>query len=346
MELRAGSFKGAALLKLKNFLSDCGGLKYDDRVEYTVYLTEILPSGEEKIAAAGSLDGTVLKCIAVSPEYRSEGLAATIISELVNEASRRKRHHLFLFSKPENSELFCDLGFYPIAKTGQILLMENKKHGIEQFVASLKDKSSKPGGETGISGAIVANCNPFTKGHLYLVETAAKHCDLLYLFIVSENKSAFDAETRLDLVRKGTAHLPNVRVFPTGPYLVSSATFPDYFLKDLPDEVSPETLNTELDLTIFSECFARPLGITRRYVGTEPFDPVTSVYNKQMKELLPKYGIELFEIERLKDSSSAVSASRVRHMLQEGNLDAVKELVPPVTYEYLKNIGGKQNGKS
>jgi len=337
MELTTGSpFRGAVLEKMKAFLTDCG-LKYDERVEYSVCLSE-----DDSIAAAGSLDGSVLKCVAVSPEHQSEGLAARIISELVSEAARRQRFHLFLFTKPENEELFSGLGFYPVAKTGQVLLMENKKQGVRQFAASLKkpdvpatgDKEPAAG-SLSVTGAIVVNCNPFTRGHLYLIETASRQCGLLYLFVVSENKSRFPAETRLELVRLGTAHLPNVQLCSTGPYLVSAATFPDYFLKDQPGAVSPQALNTELDLTIFAECFARPLGISRRYVGSEPLDQVTAVYNKQMKEILPSFGIEVIEIPRLEDTGGAVSASRVRRLLDELNFEAVRELVPPTTYEYL-----------
>jgi len=367
MELSSGSpFRGAVLEKLKCFLHD-NGLKYDQGVEYSIFLSE-----DDRIAATGSLDGSVLKCVAVSSSFRSEGLAARIISELVSEAARRGHFHLFLFTKPENYELFDDLGFYPIAKTGQVLLMENKKNGVQQFVDALhgaasRDTSAGAGSgvlqgadsrktvtgaasrgaaDSSLIGAIVVNCNPFTLGHLYLMETAAKQCGLLYIFVVSENKSRFSAETRLDLVSQGTAHLPNVRVCPTGPYLVSAATFPDYFLKDS-GTVSAETLNTELDLTIFAQCFAGPLGIKRRYVGTEPFDRVTAVYNKQMGELLPSFGIEVVEIPRLENSGGAVSASRVRRLLDEGSFEAVRELVPLTTYDYLiKNQGGAQGEKS
>jgi [citrate (pro-3S)-lyase] ligase len=323
MELIAASpFRGAALEKLKDFLHQCR-LEYDDRIEYTLSLVE-----DDRILATGSLDGSVLKCVAVAPTYESGGLAAKIVSGLLSEAARQGRLHLFLFTKPENSELFQSLGFYPVAKTGSILLMENKKRGVELFVASLK-KPDHPEKASTI-GAIVANCNPFTLGHLYLIETAAMQCDLLYLFIVSEDKSAFSAETRLCMARQGTAHIPNLRLCPTGPYLVSSATFPDYFLRDLPGAAARE-LNTELDLAVFADCFARPLRINHRYVGTEPFDPVTAVYNRQMKEILPSYGIEVIELPRFENEDGPLSASRVRCLLKNGNLDAVKALVPPAT---------------
>jgi [citrate (pro-3S)-lyase] ligase len=133
-------------------------------------------------------------------------------------------------------------------------------------------------------------------------------------------------------VAEGTAHLPQVLVHPTGPYLISAATFPDYFLKD---SVSPQQVNTELDLTIFAEQYAPPLGIQCRFVGTEPTDPVTAAYNSRMKELLPRYGITVREIPRLEQGNRAVSAGRVRQLLAEGNIAAVGDLVPPSTLNYL-----------
>jgi [citrate (pro-3S)-lyase] ligase len=223
--------------------------------------------------------------------------------------------------------------------------MENKRDGVTRFVADLEkppacgaasgttsataSSGNKP---TGAIGTIVANCNPFTNGHLYLIESAARQCGLLHLFILSEDRSAFSTDTRWSLVQAGVAHIPNVILHPTGPYLVSAATFPDYFLKDT---ASPETVNTALDIALFAERFARPLGITHRFVGTEPFDPVTATYNQQMKELLPSYGITLVEMSRLESAGNAVSASRVRRLLQEKNFDAISGLVPTTTYDYL-----------
>ena len=150
--------------------------------------------------------------------------------------------------------------------------------------------------------------------------------------MVSENKSAFPADVRYRLVEAGTSHIPNVLVHPTGPYLISAATFPDYFFKD---SVLPYNINTTLDLTIFAEHFAKPMGISRRFVGTEPLDQLTAEYNRRMKEFLPHYGIEVIEIERLENGGKAISASRVRRLLAEGKMAEIRELVPPATFEYL-----------
>jgi [citrate (pro-3S)-lyase] ligase len=324
---------------LRVFLHDAG-LSYDERVGFSVCVVEERrgSAGDTggEIIATGSLDGNVLKCIAVSPLHQSEGLAARVVTELVQEAARNGRFHLFIYTKPANEALFTDLGFYPIANTDAVLLMENKRDGVTRFVADLKKPPASDGakrdGVIGAIGAVVANCNPFTKGHLYLIENAARQCSCLHLLILSEDRSSFSTDTRWSLVQAGVAHIPNVILHPTGPYLVSAATFPDYFLKDT---VSPQMVNTALDIAIFAERFARPLGITHRFVGTEPFDPVTAAYNQQMKELLPGYGITLVEMPRLESDGNAVSASRVRRLLQEKNLDAISGLVPATTYDYL-----------
>ncbi|MDR2434115.1 MAG: [citrate (pro-3S)-lyase] ligase [Treponema sp.] len=339
MEIRTGfPFRGKDLDDLRAFLAH-NGLKYDERAGFSICLVE-----NERIAAAGSLDGNVLKCIAVSKDFQEGGLAAGIVSGLIQEAARGGIFHLFLFTKPENEPLFSNLGFYPIAKTDEVMLMENEKNGITNFVASLQNQNNEmtANGAGGKTGAVIMNCNPFTNGHQYLIESAAKQCALLHVFVVSENKSAFPADVRYRLVKAGTSRIPNALVHPTGPYLISAATFPDYFFKD---SVSPYNINMTLDLTIFAEHFAKPMGIGYRFVGTEPFDQLTAAYNRRMREFLPRYGIEVIEIERLASGGKAVSASRVRELLAEGKTAEIRELVPPATFGYLTCSGTEVSGQ-
>lgn len=304
-------------------------LTYDPRVQLTV---NVLEDGE--IAATGSIDGALLKCIAVSARFQGEGLGAVVVSELVKAAYEKGLRHLFLFTKPPNKKMFGGLGFYPVAETPDVLLMENKKNGVADFVVEIRKirEAAKP---TGTIGAIVANCNPFTNGHLYLAETASKSCGAVHFFVLSEERSCFSADWRLDTVRRGTAHLKNVIVHPTGPYLISAATFPDYFLKE---KTSASKVHCELDLAVFCSCFARPLEITRRFVGSEPLDPLTAQYNDKMKAFLPKQGVTVEELSRKTLDGQPVSASRVRRLLGEGKLEAVRSLVPPATYEKLERM--------
>jgi len=313
---------GTALKKLEAFLHTCG-LDYDAGIDFTCTLEE-----DGEIIATASLDGATLKCIAVSPMHQGEDLTARLITELRREAFSRGYDHLMLFTKPGNQMLFRPFGFYPVMRTADCLLMENKRNGLEAYLKDLK-----PAGGACI-GAIVANCNPFTLGHRYLIEQASKQCDQLHLFILSERKSAFSPEVRMALAKAGCADLKNVHIHPTGPYMVSSATFPSYFIKD---KARVEGIYCDMDIRIFAEKIAPALGIARRYVGTEPNCPVTRFYNEQMKFRLPEYGIELIEIPRREEGGAAISASRVRALLNENKLGEIRPLVPETTFEYLKN---------
>ena len=233
--------------------------------------------------------------------------------------------HLFLYTKPQNERMFSSLFFYPIAQTGQVLLMENRKDGIKEFLSHCPVAEGN-----GTVGAAVMNCNPFTLGHQYLVETAAKQCDRLYIFVLSEDKSRFSAADRLEMVCLGTAHLSNVTVLPTGPYLISSATFPTYFLKDREQAGEVQCL---LDIEVFSKHYAPHFGITRRFVGTEPLSPMTGQYNEALKAHLPEQGIAVTEIPRLETNDAPISATAVRKALDEGT--DFRHLVPDTTYQYL-----------
>ena len=177
------------------------------------------------------------------------------------------------------------------------------------------------------------NCNPFTLGHQYLIETAAGECDKLYVFVLSEDKSQFSTEDRLEMVRLGTQHLSNVTVLPTGPYLISAATFPTYFIKEREKAGQIQCL---LDIEVFMRYFVPHFHITRRYVGTEPLSPMTAQYNDALRMYLPKREILLKEIPRLTKSGVPVSASAVRAHIQSGNIQALKALLPPTTMKYLQ----------
>lgn len=298
------------------------GLEPDNRSERTVLIWE-----DGELIASASRQGNLLKCIAVDDLHQGEGLTATLLTQLRQDAFSAGYSHLFLYTKPKNKFMFSSLFFYPIAETDSVLLMENKPNGIQSFLDSMDAAPT-----TGKIGAAVMNCNPFTKGHRYLIETAAKECDRLYIFVLSEDKSEFSFADRLEMVKLGTADLPNVTVLTTGPYLISSATFPTYFLKD---RDNAEQVQCLLDIEIFCKYFVPKFGITHRFVGTEPLSAITDQYNEALKIHLPQKGIVLRVIPRLKEGSIPVSASAVRTHLRSGDRAALKKLLPETTYEYL-----------
>ena len=314
--------KGEKLNILKNFLSE-SGIEYESETDQTVIIWD-----GNRPAATGSRTDNILKYIAVDPSHQGEDLTSTLLTALRGEAFREGHRHLFLYTKPTNKNIFSSLFFYPVAETDKVLLMENKRNGIREFLNSLPTPDTE-----GISGAAVMNCNPFTLGHQYLIETAARQCDRLYVFVLSEDKSEFSTADRTEMVKRGTAHLSNVTVLPTGPYLISSATFPTYFLKDRENAAEIQCL---LDIEIFAKYFAPKFSISRRYVGTEPLSPMTNQYNEALKKHLPAHGIELCEIPRLENDSIPISASAVRALLASGNTDLLSSLLPQTSIDYLK----------
>lgn len=172
------------------------------------------------------------------------------------------------------------------------------------------------------------NCNPFTLGHRYLIEQAAKQVERLFVMIVREDCSLFAYAERKAMVEQGVAHLENVTVIDGSEYAISQATFPTYFLKRLDDAADTQML---LDLDLFRRHIAPALGATVRFVGTEPTDRLTRRYNQLMHEVLT----DVRETARLEKEGNAVSASRVRKAMEQGDMSTIRQLVPPTTLPYI-----------
>jgi len=183
-----------------------------------------------------------------------------------------------------------------------------------------------------VIGAIVMNCNPFTQGHRYLIETAAKQADCLYIFVVEEDKSFFPFKDRFELVKQGTADMGNVVVLPSGKFIISTLTFGAYFEKN---DSFTKVIDSSLDITVFAEKIAPVLNITKRFLGEEPLCNVTRQYNAQMQSLLPSYGIEVIVVGRKESDGVPISASYVRDLLYEKNFEKIAEIVPKTTLDYL-----------
>lgn len=322
MDIRIVDRLQGKLLASWQFLMARVELATDEDIDRTVLIFE-----DCVLLAAGSRKGNLLKCIAVDPLHQGEDLMATVLTNLREDAFREGYRHLFLYTKPSNEFLFRSLFFYPVVKTGDVLLMENVQGGIQTFLRELPVVTTE-----GKIGAAVMNCDPFTLGHQYLIQTAARACDHLYVFVLSEDRGHFSSLDRLAMVKAGTAHLKNVTVLPTGPYLISSATFPTYFLKN---RDQAESIHCNLDIAVFTRYFVPRFGISHRFVGEEPLSPMTCMYNEALRKALPESGVEVHIIPRLCNGDMPISASAVRTRLVAG--EDIQDLVPETTYSYLRN---------
>ena len=317
-------------IQVEEFLTK-QNLDLDREVEYTVAFFD-----RGKMIATGSLGGRILKCIAVDEKYQNMGLSTAVVSDLIQKAYSKGRTHLFIYTKPENKNIFADLGFYLIAEVpSKVILMENRPFGVKNYLKEIrkgeKDQLLKNQDREGV-GAVIVNCNPFTLGHQYLIEYAASKCQTLHVFVLEEDKSSFPAGIRYRLVKEGVHHLDNVVVHQGRDYIISEATFPSYFIKE--SQTIVET-HAKLDLELFTKYIAPTLGIQKRFVGDEPYCKVTAAYNTVMQEILPVDGIGIEVLPRMEYGGQPISASRVRRLIREGRLSDVKKLVPETTYRFL-----------
>lgn len=307
------------------------GLSFDSSVDYTIALYR-----RDAIIATGSIAGKVLRNMAIQKELQGEGILSSVVSLLLQEQSRRGIYHNFIYTLPDKAQLFENLGFAEIVRAEPYAaVLEMGIGSIEKYCQAVKKAAAHlPLKNT---AALVVNCNPFTLGHKAVIECAARENDSVIVFVVSEDRSLFPFEDRYRLVKDGVAEYTNVVVVPGGDYIISAATFPGYFTRE--EELIKA--QTRLDATLFAKRIAPAVGISVRYVGEEPYCPVTSAYNQALLDILPQYGIRVRVVERIKISGDIVSASMVREMIRQDDWAGVRKFVSATTYTYLTSAAAE-----
>ncbi|GAF38967.1 [citrate [pro-3S]-lyase] ligase [Agrilactobacillus composti DSM 18527 = JCM 14202] len=284
----------------RTFLTSLDIHNFQENELTTIDLTIGIYDEAGKLVATGSIAGNILKYIGVCNKDSAKGTYFnTIISELMNHLAQQGIFHLFVFTKLKYAQSFQHVGFHQLAHTTEGALLETGDTNVSTYVQSIPriaDQDKKA------IASIVMNANPFTLGHRYLVETAAKANDLVYVFVVNNDVSLFPTAARLQLVQEGTSDLKNVQVVNGADYMVSYATFPAYFL---PTPDAAIKYQTTLDARIFKHQIAPALNIRKRYLGSEPLSRTTDIYNQTLKKELPPE-IQVVVIPRLTGSTNQV----------------------------------------
>lgn len=316
-------------LEVEGFLSTFN-LFFDQDITYTV-----VAKAGDKIIGTCSHCGNILKCFAVQEGLQGEGIASKLVTHITNLLFDKGVYETFVFTQPKNLPIFKGLNFKEVYTIEEVSLLEGGMANVEKYTEKMYKQS---GLSKEKKAALVMNCNPFTLGHRYVIEKAAKENEEVVVFIVEENRSLFPFEVRRELVRKGVADLENVHVLAGGNYIISSATFPSYFLRQEGERLEAYT---KLDAGIFAKYIAPAFNIEKRYIGTEPYCSVTSQYNRALQQILPGQGIGIVEVARLNSEDKAISASEVRRLIKLGDWSSMKGLVPATTYDFLRSEGAK-----
>lgn len=315
-------------------LLDSRGLYMPEGITFAVGMYE-----EGKLIGTGFLAGDVLCGIGVATGHEGKGISAAIVTELVKYTLAMGVKTLRLFTKPAETSKFAELGFHTLVTAPEAALLEWGDANYAAWIKTTRALLARHGipavperrGSVAL-GAVAMNANPFTLGHRFLVTRALELCGRVVVFVVEEDASTFPFPVRLRLVREGLADLPEAFVLPAGPYMVSRASFPSYFT----GKERHARAHAELDCTLFAKTIAPDLGIGLRAVGTEPYCPVTALYNEVMRRVLPQSGIQCLEVPRYAaGDGKAVSASSVRAGLAGTEDGDWRKLVPPTTHEFL-----------
>lgn len=302
-------------------------LTFDADVDYTMAIFQ-----DDTLVATGSRKGEVLRNIAVSSELQGQGLTAIIVSHLIRQAANHGIFHYFIYTRPDKLHLFTALGFNELARVEPYAAL------LESGIGSLADTCRDMVEQTrhlppGTRAGLVVNCNPFTRGHQELIARAAAENPAVIVMVVSEEGSLFPFSVRIRLVREGMSGYPNVAVVPGGKYIVSAATFPGYFTRGEETVIA----QTKLDALVFAKYIAKDLAIETRYIGDEPYCPVTRAYNQALMEILPVFGISVRLINRVTDGQEFISASKVRDWIRSGEWGRIRKAVPDSTFYYLQS---------
>lgn len=283
-------------------------LKLDDLIDKTFYYQE-----NDEIIGTVSCYKNIIKCLAVNPSHQSEGYAEKLVNEVIKHMQSQNIYHYMVYTKTKYETVFKSLNFTKIIQTENVILLEGGITNITKELTRIKKRIENHFNiditQSDIA-CLVINGNPITNGHIRLLEEAIKKHQYVVLFILEEDLSYFTFKERFAFAYLSTLPYKNVLTLPSTSYLVSSLTFPGYFLKTENDKNKEWA---KVDALIYKEYFQKILNLNKRYIGSET-KGYMQTYNETLKETL---GENIIEINRFDN----ISASKVRGLISQGKTE-------------------------
>ncbi len=181
-------------------------------------------------------------------------------------------------------------------------------------------------------GTVGMHGNPFTLGHRYLIETASRQVDRLFVLLIEDELGIFSYAERFAMAVDATKDLPNVTIVSGGAFQATRNVFREYFVKVDPADMEE---SATADALIYTEIIAPRLGISCRFFGDENHNPKMAFFNELMKKILPRYGIDAIEIPRASVGGHAISASVARKAADSGDTETLLNNVPATTLRFM-----------
>ena len=134
-------------------------LDLDKNVDYTLVIRE-----NGIIKATASKSKSVLKCFAISKELQGEGISNKLITALNDKLFEEGIYHSFVFTKPNNIELFTNMGYKLVAEGMGVILLENGIYDINKYLKGIIKNHNIDINKK--HSALVMNSNHLTEGHI------------------------------------------------------------------------------------------------------------------------------------------------------------------------------------
>lgn len=302
-------------------------LRYEQNIDRTLYV-----ESDDRIVGTVSSAKHIIKCLAVDDEFRGENLAVLLVSEIIKRMHDDGIYHYQVFTKPQYGVVFESLGFRTLVATSEFIALEGGDGSIDNVIKKLQVQIKFNLGVDVTAGAdigcVVINGNPFSNGHLQLVQYVSANHDFVLVFVVEEEASYFTFKERYAMAYLALKQYRNVLVVPSTKYIVSKDTFPGYFLKSV-DETTESF--ARYDALLFRNYFMPGLSIKCRYVGTEQSDYMR-LYNETLKQVL-SYRLKI--VPRFEENGQPISASHIRKLIAEGKHQELLELIPETNHAVL-----------
>lgn len=194
------------------------------------------------------------------------------------------------------------------------------------------------------SGAVILRADPFTKGHLHLLQQAVDSCKHLFVFLVEGEDALLPAENRKKLIESCTKNMPVTLVPALGNCMRDRLSFILAFWRIYTNGVEP--FDPVDDTYTFARYIASELNIKMRFFGEEPFDEFKRRYSILKREILTEEGIEYVEIPRMRlpDGRDIITAE-VREIWKKDGWRACMDYLPEETAGVLEEQDAAKKGR-
>lgn len=226
-------------------------LVFEENIDYTIVYRV-----NEEIVATASIAGNILKCFAISEEYRAKGILEALNKTLIDKLFSNGVYHYFVFTKPHKMATFNSLGYKLVYKTEKVVLFEHGIYNIEEKLLAIAESYNIDSNPNKI--AVVIYPNSLENHIIDFIENIEKRYSKVLVFI---GEKLFERIS--GWVSKNNSEITFIKDME---YMFSYELFPKYFIKE---EEERKKAYRQLSTGIIEKYFYKTFNIKMIYFCEE-----------------------------------------------------------------------------